>query len=351
MAQTPRTEITVAPRTLLRVLTIITIFMLGLGILWVLRAQITWVAIAFFLALALTPAVNWLARFMPRKSRGLAMAIVLIITIAIFAYLIFVLVPPVIDQLIKLVQNFPQYWDSFIHSNATIERWIGDQNFSQLAARNQDKINAVASNAGSWIGSAASGIFGLITIFTLTFFMVIEGPKWQASFWRWQTPARRKQRQAIAEDMYRTVTGYVTGNVITSFVATVVTTIFLWIMGVPSPLALGILVGVLDLVPMIGATLAAVVVSLFALVYNGTGAGIATVAFFIIYQQVENNVLQPLVFAKSVQISPLVVGIAALFGASLAGFFGALVAIPVAASLQILVKHVLANRDELLSRT
>ena len=279
------------------------------------------------------------------------MGLVLILTIAVFTYLILVLVPPIIEQLIKLVQNFPGYWNEFLQSNNFIARTMRDLNLPELVGKNQDKITGALSGAGSWVGGAASGLFALVTIFTLTFFMVIEGPKWLDTFWRYQTPERRKHRQVIANDMYQTVSGYVGGNVLTSVIAAIVTTIFLAILGIPSPLALGLLVGIVDLIPLIGATLGAIIVSIFALVYGGSTAGIISAIFFIVYQQIENNVLQPLVFARSVQISPLVVGIAALFGASLAGFFGALVAIPVAASLQILVKHLLKNREEILTRT
>jgi len=342
-------EWTVSTRTVLRILVIATIFLIGLQAAVILKNQIAWIVISFFLALALTPAVDWLSRFMPRKSRGLAMAIVLIITIALLAYLLIVLIPPVVDQLTNLVKNFPDYWDSFLRSDSSLASFARDLNVSELVAKNQDKVASVAGNVGGILGGVAGGLFALITIFTLTFFMVVEGHRWTAIFWRYQKPSKRAKRQALAIDMYKTVTGYVGGNVATSGIATVATTAFLLIIGIPSPFALGLVVGVVDLIPLIGATVGAVIVSLFALVYGGPGAGIASVIFFIVYQQIENNLLQPLIYSKSVRISPLVVGISAICGAVLAGFVGALVAIPVAASCQILVKHFLDNREEFLN--
>lgn len=334
-------EWTVSTRTIIRILVIATLFLGLINITLLLSNQIAWVGISFFFAMALTPAVNWLSRFMPRKSRGLAMGLVLITTIALLAYLLLVLVPPLIVQLSNLIQNFPRYWADFLSSNTVLARYAQELNLADLASKNQDKIADVLTNASGWLGGAASGLFALVTIFTLTFFMVIEGPRWVAIFWRYQPPAKRAEYQALANSMYQTVTGYIGGNFFTSVVATVCTAIFLAVMGIPSPIALGLLVGLLDLIPMIGATLAAVVVSLFVLVFSGSGAGIITVIFFIVYQQIENNLLAPLVYAKSINISPLVVGIAAVCGGALAGFVGALVAIPAAASIQLLVRHYL----------
>lgn len=341
---TEKIEWTVSTRTVLRVLITTVLFGAFVFALTILRNQVAWVAISFFLALALTPAVNWLSRFLPRKSRGLAMAIVLIITIAILSYLVLVLIPPLIDQLISLVRNFPSYWSDFIQSDSSLARYARELNLADLASKNQDKLSGVLDNIGGVLGSAASGLIALITISTLTFFMVVEGEKWLAIFWRYQSPAKRARRQKLATELHRTVTGFMGGNLATSAVASVVTTAFLLILGIPSPLALGLLVGVIDLIPLVGATLAAILVSLFALVYGGSNAGIISIIFFIIYQQIENNLLQPLVYSKSVNVSPLVVGIAAVCGGALAGFFGALVAIPVAASLQILTKHFLENK-------
>lgn len=343
----PATKIewTVSTRTVLRVLITTVLFASGIMAIANLRDQVAWVAISFFLALALTPAVNLLSRYLPRKSRGLAMLIVMICTITILGYLILVLIPPLVDQLINLVKNFPTYWSDFIQSNSVLARYARELNLADLASKNQDKLTGVLGNVGGVLGGVAGGLIALITITTLTFFMVVEGDKWLAIFWRYQTPAKRARRQKLATELHRTVTGYMGGNLATSGVATVVVTAFLLILGIPSPLALGLLVGVIDLIPLVGATLAAIIVSLFALVYGGTNAGIITIIFFIIYQQLENNLLQPLVYSKSVNVSPLVVGIAAVCGGALAGFFGALVAIPVAASLQILTKHFLENKS------
>ena len=344
-------EWTVSNRTILRILILALAFVVGVSLALTLVNQLIWIASAFFLSLALTPAVNWLARYMPRKSRGLAMAIVLVSAILVILYFIFALVPPVIDQLIKLVQGFPASWSDFIASDNFIARTVRQLNLENPQLFASDKVSGALGNIGGWIGGAVSSIFAFVTIFSLTFFMVLEGPHWIEVYWSYQDPKRRKIRQEIANDMYDTVVGYVTGNVTTSLIAAVCSTIMLAIIGIPSALPLGILVGVIDLIPLVGATIAAIIVTIFALVYGGLSAGIISAIFFAVYQLIENNVLVPIVFAKSVKVSPLVVGIAAICGGALAGFFGALVAVPVAASLQILVKHLLENRVGILDHS
>jgi len=346
-----RTELVISNGTIVRILLIITLFAATIAIIFGLGSQLIWVAIAFFLALAITPAVDWVARYIPGKSRGLSLTIVLVSIIAVISYMISALVPPLIDQLTSLVRNFPDYWNNLVSSNNFIGNSLRNWNVTDQLVKNQGQIINSLSNVSAWLSGAATGLIALITIFTLTFFMVLEGPRWLNTFWSYQDPKRRKARQILAAKMYKSVSGFVIGNILTSVIATIATTILLVILGVPSPLALGILVGIFDLIPLVGATLAAIVVTIFVLAYGGPTAGLISITYFILYQQLENNILQPIVFSKSISISPLVVGIAALFGATLAGFFGALVAVPVAASLQILVKDLLSRRQEIIDKT
>jgi predicted PurR-regulated permease PerM len=147
----------------------------------------------------------------------------------------------------------------------------------------------------------------------------------------------------VARDIYRTVGGYVTGNLLISLVAGVLTAAVLRIMGVPFAIALGLIVAILDLIPLAGATIAAILVGGVAFLHSIT-AGIVVVAFFIVYQQFENHVLQPVVYSRTVQLSPLIVLISVLIGAELAGVLGALGAIPVAGSIQVLFLDWLRHR-------
>jgi predicted PurR-regulated permease PerM len=147
----------------------------------------------------------------------------------------------------------------------------------------------------------------------------------------------------VGRDVYRTVGGYVTGNLLISVIAGGSTTVVLLIMGVPFSIALGLIVGILDLVPLAGATIAGIIVGAVAFLHSIV-AGVVVVVFFILYQQIENHLLQPVVYGRTVQLSPLAVLISVLIGAELAGVLGALAAIPVAGALQVLLRDILDHR-------
>lgn len=341
-------ELTISNKTILRILLLTGLFIALVMLLSNARAQLVWIAISFFLALALEPAVNRLSRLMPWRSRGLAVVVVFVILIGVVTYVILSLAPPLISETNQLIKNTPEYTNDFLNSHNAISDYIRTHDLmsqlSQYQGQIASKTVVFGSSALGIIGSILSSLVALISILTFTFFMVLEGPKIMSVFWHYQPESKKAHRQELAKKMHRTVIDYVSGNFFTSVIAAVATAIMLKILGIPYTIALGILVGIFDLIPLIGATIAAVVITLLVLVFAGINPALIILIFFIIYQQIENNVIQPLVYSKSVKISPLVVGIAGLLGAVWAGLIGALVAIPVAASLQILVKDYLDNR-------
>jgi predicted PurR-regulated permease PerM len=182
-----------------------------------------------------------------------------------------------------------------------------------------------------------------VTIVFLTFFMLLEGRAWVERFYSLLPASSQPRWRQVGHDIYRTVGGYVTGNILISVIAGAGNTIVLLIMGVPYAVALGLLVAFLDLIPLAGATIAGVIVTAVALLHS-VPAGIVVVIFFVVYQQVENHVLQPVIYGRTVQLSPLAVLIAVLVGAELAGVIGALAAIPVAGALQVVIRDQLAYR-------
>src|SRR5437762_10305482 len=177
----------------------------------------------------------------------------------------------------------------------------------------------------------------------MTFFMLLEGPRWVESFFTLLQPESRRRWRAVGRDIYRTVGGYVTGNLLISLIAGTLTTIVLLSVGVPYALALGLIVAILDLIPLAGATIAAIIVGAVAFIHS-IPAGIVVVVFFVLYQQLENHVLQPVVYGRTVQLSPLAVLISVLIGAELAAVLGALGAIPVAVTLQVVFLDWLRHR-------
>jgi predicted PurR-regulated permease PerM len=182
-----------------------------------------------------------------------------------------------------------------------------------------------------------------ITIVFLTFFMLLEGRQWvERVYSLFPEPSQDRWRK-VGGDIYRTVGGYVTGNILISIIAGTSATIVLLIMGVPYAVALGLLVAILDLIPLAGATVAGIVVVLVAFLHS-VPAGIVVLIFIVAYQQLENHFLQPVIYGRTVQLSPLSVLISVLVGAELAGVLGALAAIPVAGTIQVIVRDRLSAR-------
>jgi predicted PurR-regulated permease PerM len=199
-----------------------------------------------------------------------------------------------------------------------------------------NRILGGASTALDVTRSVVTFVAGVVTIAFMTFFMLLEGPNWVERFYGLMPEDARPRLRGIAHEIQRTVGGYVTGNLLISLIAGLATTVVLFAFGVPFAVALGLLVAVLDLIPLAGATLGAIVVTLVALTQSLTDA-IVVLAFFIVYQQLENHLLQPLVYGRTVELSPLAILISVLIGAEVAGVVGALCAIPIAGTIQILL--------------
>lgn len=337
----------ISARTIIKVLSLTTAFV---GVLWfgyLTFGTLSTVAGAAFFAVAINPAVERLQRLMPRRSRGLAIAAVMSVGLLVVVTLMVSFVPPLVNQSTLLVKNLPSLADQLLHGQGWVSDLARQYNLADRVKESQGQIASYVSSFGSQavvvVRGILSGLVLTLTVVGLTFFMSLEGPRWINRIMM-AVPSRRRARVAkLLGQMYRAVTGYVTGNAATSLMITVICTALLFIVGVPYALPLGILVGLLDLVPLVGATLAAAVVVAVA-AFTSWVAAIIMLIFFVIYQQIENHIIQPVVYGKTVQVSPLVVLIAILVGAELAGIFGALVAIPAAASIQILVRDYFERR-------
>jgi predicted PurR-regulated permease PerM len=336
-------------RTILTVLGVIIAVAVVLQVIMIARHVIVWILVALFLALAMNPAVDWFQRH-GIKSRGLASGITFLLVLAAFAGLGALFVPTVVNQVTDLVNKIPDY----VHD---ISKGKGRFGFLETKYHLQEKIEDAIRKGGakkvfglsgtaiSVTKSVISIVVGIITIAFLTFFMLLEGPKWLERFYGLLPPESRPRWENVCNQIYRTVGGYVTGNLLISVIAGGSTTIVLLILNVPFAVALGLVVAILDLIPLAGATIAAFLIGTVAFIHS-IPAGIIVVVFFIIYQQIENHFLQPVVYGRTVQLSPLVVLISVLIGAELAGILGALGAIPVAGAIQVLIIDWLRHRRE-----
>jgi predicted PurR-regulated permease PerM len=337
----------ISSRTILRILALTAAFIALLALAYIARRPLIWIGTAFFFAVALNPAVEFFTRRMPRKNRALGAATVFFIMLGILAFLLISFIPPLIDQSASFSKQLPHYSDELINGHSFLSDQVRRFNLVTKIRQSQDQLLAGVTTAGSQAYGIARAIFSsivaAITILVLTYFMMLEGPTWMREFWRLIPPDKRKHQQKLAAQMYKAVTGYVNGNLLTSLIAAVSVAIILTIIRVPFAIPLGIFVGIMDLLPLVGATIGAIVVIAVALFTSLTAAVIMAI-FFIVYQQVENHLMQPLVYGKTVEISPLLVLIAVLVGATVGGLVGALVAIPLFASLQIVVRDYAERR-------
>jgi predicted PurR-regulated permease PerM len=336
-------------RTILAILGIVLAVAIALQVIWLARQVITWILISLFLALALNPAVNWLQEHGVRR-RGLAAGAAYLGTLAALVGVGALFVPTVVDEANSFARELPNYVEDLSEGRGPLGRLEREYNIvdrvrDQVSEGGASRLLGLSGTAVSLTKSILTAIVAVVTIAFLTFFMLIEGPGWVRRFYALVPDGSRPRVERITNDIYRTIGGYVTGNLFISLIAGVASTIVLLVMGVPYAVALGLLVAILDLVPLAGATLAAILVSTVAFL-DSLPAGIVVLAFFIVYQQLENHVIQPVVYSRTVQLSPLAILIAVLIGAKLAGILGALAAIPVAGTVQVLLLAWLELRRE-----
>jgi predicted PurR-regulated permease PerM len=344
----PERVVDVRARTILRILVVAIVVAIVLEVIWIARGVITWIVIALFLALALDPLVSFFQRRASLK-RGLAIAaayaVVLLAIVGIGASF----VPKLVNEVNGFVDATPGYVKDLTkgrgrlgflerkyHVVEKVEKEVKKPNFTK-------RVLGLSGTAVAVTKGVVTAIVATLTIVVLTFFMLLEGRGWVDRFYGLLPEPSQPRWRAVGHDIYRTVGGYVTGNLLISLIAGASATVVLLIMGVPYAVALGLLVALLDLIPLAGATIAAVLVATVAFLHS-VPAEIVVVVFFIVYQQVENHFLQPVIYGRTVQLSPLAVLISVLIGAELAGVLGALAAIPVAGSIQVILRDWLAAR-------
>jgi len=315
-----------------------------------LRDIVVLLLVAGFVTVLLNPIVNLLQRrLVPR--RGVAVAIVTLWAVLVFIGLALVFGYPLVNGITHLADQLPTYVANAEHGKDWYGHLVRKYHIQNWVQRNAPKLVTYGQALGKpalTIGAGAlSLIIELTTIFILVLLLLLEGPKMRIWVLGQMTPGRAATVSRIAGDMRRGITGYMLGNTLTSLIAGVVVFVTLMILGVPYPLLWGLWVALVDFLPMIGGALAGIPTVLFALTHSLT-AGIVTLVVFLVYTQVENHILNPVVMSKTVRISPLLVLIAVLVGASLGslvdglfgGFVAALLAIPLAGALQVLVKEI-----------
>ena len=305
---------------------------------------------AGFIALILNPVVVAVQRWVVRR-RGLAVTVVTLLTLLVFAGLAVAFGYPLANGITHLAQNLPSYVSQAEHGKGWIGHLVSKYHVQAWVQKNAPKLvtlgQGLAKPALSLGKGALSLLISLLTIFVLVLLLLLEGPKMRAGLLNNMSPERRERYSRVAREVNRSVSGYMLGNFLTSVIAGVVVFVTLLVLGVPFPFLWALWVALIDFLPMIGGALAGIPTVLFAATHSLT-AGIVTLAVFLVYTQLENHVLNPVVMSRTVRVNPLLVLISILVGASIGswiggifgGFVAALLAIPCAGAIQVLVREV-----------
>jgi predicted PurR-regulated permease PerM len=311
----------------------------ALYFLYLIRQVVGALFVSVFLAVALGPAVDLFQRGPIRRW----MAILLVYLTAFLAMfgIGLLIVPPIVDEVNNFVDDVPGYIDD-IRKSETLREYDDKYQITEKLREQAESLPSRLGDAAGALQSVTVGVFSalvqLVTVLVMTFLLLLDGRRVVDWAIRELGPERGSRVRTIAEDVYRSIGGYVIGNLTISLIAGVSAYIVLTIAGVPFAVPLAVLMAFLDLIPLVGATIAGLIIALVAGVSDFPTALVIWGVFFIVYQQVENNVLQPVIYRRTVALHPLIVLVAVLIGGSLLGVLGALLAIPVAGAVQIGVK-------------
>jgi predicted PurR-regulated permease PerM len=308
------------------------------------------VVVAAFFAISLSPAVHWVEQRLHFR-RSVATMTVFVIGIMAFAGLIYAFARPIYDASNTFTGDLPRIIRNAERGKGEIGHWLKDIGAQKFARENLPKLRRQLTNSNGLVtaaGTVVTGTIAALTTMVLIFLMLLQGPRIGAFLIELFPHERANHLRRVASDAARAVTGYMAGNLLISLIAG--TAIYIWLRSlfIPFAFVLALWVAFADMIPLVGAILGAVPTIFVALVDSGTGAGIATIIFFVVYQLFENHVLQTTIMAKAVHLNPLGVLLAVLVGVELAGLLGALLAIPIAGALQVIARDVWADRREVV---
>jgi predicted PurR-regulated permease PerM len=306
------------------------------------RSVLILIGLALFIAAGLDPAVNWLTR--RRLPRWCAVIVILLLVAAVVAGFIAAAAPPLTAQVTALVHELPHYVTTLKDHNSELgklnSRFHIEQRVSKLLSSKGTALVGGVLGAGALVLSAASSV---LVVVVLVIYFLAAMPRIKLFLYRLAPQSRRSRVILIGDEIFVKVGGYMLGNFLTSLIAGVGTWAWLQIFGIPYPLLLGLLVALLDLIPVIGSTIGGAIVSLIALTVS-LPVAIATLAFYIAYRLAEDYLIVPRIMGRTVEVPAVVTVVAVLLGGALMGLIGALVAIPAAAALRLLLNEVTFRR-------
>lgn len=314
---------------------------LGLLIIVAIKRILIWNVVALFFAVALYPVVGWVQRRVSPGRRAVATLGVFLVAVLVIAGVVTAFVVPLARESSEFAGKVPDLVAQAREGRGPVGDLITRFHVEDYLTRNEARIRQLASGLGTpalhAVRTAAETVVGLVTIVVLAYLMVLEGPKVVGGTLSLMPPVHAERVRRIGADCAKAVTGYISGNLLISVICGALSYVVLLVMGVPFAGLIALFVAIADLIPLIGATLGAVVAAAAAFIQS-VPAGIVVVVFFVVYQQLENHLLQPVILSRTVNLNPLTVILAILVGVELAGILGALLAIPVAAMIQVIAR-------------
>jgi predicted PurR-regulated permease PerM len=336
--------------TILVTVAVIAVTFLLAKLVYRLRDVLLLIVVAGFLALILNPLVVLVQQWGVRR-RGLAVTLVTLLAVVVFAGLALAFGLPLVNGLTHLADSLPGYVSAAEHGKGWIGHLVSKYHVQHWIQTNAPKIASFGTSLGGPALDLGKGAFSLViallTIFVLTIMLLLEGPTMRKGVLALMSPDRGQRYSAVAREVNRSVTGYMVGNFLTSLIAGVVVFATLMLLGVPYALLWALWVALVDFLPLVGGALAGIPVVLYA-TGHGLVAGIITLVVFLVYTQIENHILNPVIMSRTVKVSPLLVLLSILIAASvgswIGGVFGAfvaaLLAIPAAGAIQVLVREI-----------
>ena len=321
---------------------------LTLLLVYEVRRTLVWLIVAAFFTVALYPVIVWIERHVSWINRVLATVIVFLLVLVVVGGLISAFAIPLARQGSAFANQVPQLLQDARAGRGPIGGLLQRTHAVQYLQDNQDRLRSAATGlttpAAGVLRGFATGVAGVVTIFVLSVLMVLEGPKMvDGTLNLIGDPDRRERVRRVGADCAKSITGYISGNLLISVICGVLTYIVLKIMGVPFAGLIALFVAVADLIPLVGATLGAIV-AIIAALFHSIPALIVIAIFFVAYQQLENHVLQPVILSRTVKLNPLTVLVSILIAVELAGILGALLAIPIAGMVQVIARDLWDHR-------
>lgn len=354
MQPSRQVTVTVTNRTIIRTILLVVLAIILYKFFSRVSHILTIIFASVFLAMALNPVVNSIKRFFKIESRARATAVTYLTVVLLLIGFFTLITPPLVRQTRDFIKDVPAIVEDFQQGNSGLAIFVRDNNLDDRLTQSARDFASQYSDFGSTILNTGKRIAGaiasILAVIVLTFMVLVEGPRWLKAFWRVMPDKNRDRHQRIIYNVYRGVTGFALGQVtlaiVGGFFAFVALTIASDITNASiNTVALAGIVAVFALIPMFGTLLSSAVVVLVCLL-SSVPLAIIMLIYFIVYQQIENHTFQPFVQSKLTRLTPMTVFIAALLGIGFGGILGAIVAIPIASAVKILVEDYLENRHQ-----